>query len=102
DYLQSCQGGSGSQGIPPKSSPMVSKLNGRADFLIAKKSPYGHSPTQTFGQRNDIRLYPIIVLGKPMACSSQPALNFIKDEQYAFIVAQKSKILQVLLIGGYN
>ena len=62
-------------------------------FRGSKRTDW-HAPTEPFGHTNDIWNYAIFLESKQRPCSPKTRLDFIENEEGAFVIAFRSKLMQ--------
>ena len=70
-------------GPPPKVVPCMPAWMARADFFGAEHRAQGNAAGERLGQRGDVGLDAVVLIGAPLAGAAHAGLNLVDDEQRA-------------------
>jgi len=87
----------GNQRSAAKGGCVRTGCKGRRNLIRGKHGPHWKSVGQSLGQRHDVRLDVVVLIGKQRACASHPGLDLIEDQQNSLSVAESSQIGKVIL-----
>ena len=84
-------------GPPPKVVPCMPAWNGARDFFSAEDCAQRNAAGDGLGQRGDVRLNAVVLIGAPLAGAAHAGLNLIDDEQCAGGASQCAGLSEELL-----
>ena len=90
------------QRIAAKRRAMIAGPECPGHFIRSQERADGYAAGKPLCQGNDIRLHPILLIGKEFAAAADARLNFIKNEQRMILVTKRPHLLQISRVRGIH